>query len=158
MLNLKSLIIIPISTTILLSACAEKQSSEPAPKPISTSSSTSSAQTDANSNEPVVKPKTSRGASLYKRCQVCHTLNEGGPHKVGPNLYGVFGSTAGSAEGFRYSKTMAESGLVWTDENLAAYINSPARFMPGNSMAFAGIRKDEDIALLLEYMREKTSE
>jgi len=54
-----------------------------------------------------------RGAKLYKRCRACHTLDEGGRHKVGPNLWGIYGSKAGSKDGFNYSKAMAASDVVW---------------------------------------------
>ncbi len=151
----KPLITLIFSTALTLAACGEK------PESVAVSSEnpeSSASVSEATPKEPVAKPKVNRGASLYKRCRTCHTLNEGGAQKIGPNLYGIFGAKAGQKEGFRYSSVMKDSGLVWTDENLTAYIKNPRKFMPGNSMAFAGIRKDEDIALILEYMREKASE
>jgi len=96
-----------------------------------------------------------RGRKLYKRCSTCHTLDEGGRNKVGPNLYGIFGATAGKKDGFKYSSAMAESGLVWTDENLDGYIENPAKFMPKNRMSFIGLRKPEDRAAVLEYMKSE---
>lgn len=155
---LKSFISLVFSSTILLSACGEKEASKPETSPKPDSTSTSTPQPDASSKEPVIKPTVDRGASLYKRCRICHTLNKDGATKAGPNLYGIFGAKAGTREGFRYSKVMSESEVVWTDENLAAYIKNPMKFMPGNAMSFAGIRKDEDIVLLMEYMRDKTSD
>ena len=94
-----------------------------------------------------------RGRKLYKRCSTCHTLEDGGRNKVGPNLYGIFGAVAGQKDGFKYSTAMSESGLVWTDENLDGYIENPAKFMPKNRMSFVGLRKAEDRAAILEYMR-----
>lgn len=118
-------------------------------------------QTSSPQSNEISKPATvtselssiERGRKLYKRCSTCHTLEDGGRHKVGPNLYGIFGATAGLKDGFKYSSVMSESGLVWTDENLDGYIENPSKFMPKNRMSFVGLRKAEDRAAVLEYMR-----
>jgi len=65
---------------------------------------------------PIVKTASSltpmeRGAKLYKRCKACHTLDEGGKHKVGPNLWDVYGAKAGAKDGFKYSKVMDASEI-----------------------------------------------
>lgn len=84
-------------------------------------------------------------------------MAEGGANKVGPNLWGVIGSNAGAREtGFKYSKAVAESGLVWTDENLDQYLANPREFIKGNRMAFAGVRKDKDRADVIAYLKSAT--
>lgn len=98
-----------------------------------------------------------RGAKLYKRCQTCHTLGAGEKHKVGPNLFGIYGLKAGSMEGFAYSKVMESSDIIWDDDTLSAYIENPRKFMPGNRMSFAGLRKPEDRKAVLDYMKAKTT-
>jgi len=156
MKHYKYLILLSIISGLTLSACQEStdKSAPVAEKP--------SVTVENPVTQPVKtteRPKVDRGARLYKRCATCHTLEKDGRHKVGPNLYGIFGAKAASKADFpRYSKAMKESGVTWTDENLAAYTKNPKTFMPGNGMTFVGIRNDADIELLLEYMRSKTSE
>ena len=97
-----------------------------------------------------------RGAILYKRCRACHTLGKDEAHKVGPNLWQVFGREAGSREDFNYSSAMKDSGVIWTDETMSDYLARPAQYMPGNRMSFAGLRKEEDRAAVIEYLRANT--
>ncbi len=97
-----------------------------------------------------------RGKRLYKRCVACHTLNEGGKHKVGPNLYGFYGAKAGSKDGFNYSKAMAASDIVWDDETLDGYLTRPSAFMPKNRMSFVGLKKPEDRAAVIAYIKSET--
>lgn len=99
-----------------------------------------------------------KGEKLYKRCVTCHTLEESGKHKLGPNLHGIFGSQAGTKEGFRYSKAMiaaGEDGLIWSDETLSQYVKAPKTFIPKNQMNFAGLRKDQQILDLLAYLHRQ---
>jgi cytochrome c len=93
---------------------------------------------------------------LFLQCRACHSLGEGEPHKVGPNLYGMFGQTAGQAPGFAYSEVMIESGVVWSPETLDAWLARPSEFMPGNRMVFVGIRKPLDRANLIAYLQQQT--
>ncbi|WP_042084922.1 c-type cytochrome [Iodidimonas nitroreducens] len=84
------------------------------------------------------------GAKIFRRCQACHTVTEG-QHRVGPSLYGVVGRQSATAEGFpRYSDAMKASDITWTEENISKYLENPRAFIPGNIMAFPGLRKEQD--------------
>ena len=98
-----------------------------------------------------------RGAKIYARCRACHTLEQGDRHKVGPNLWAVYGSTAGTKEGFAYSKAMKASGVVWDEATMDAYLTKPAQFMPGNKMTFIGLKKQQDRDAVQAYMKDKTT-
>src|SRR5688572_29986255 len=74
----------------------------------------------------------SRGEKLFARCSACHAVN--GQNKLGPSLSGVVGRKVGAVEGARYSKALAQSEIVWTEQNLDAYLAAPATLVRGTTM------------------------
>jgi cytochrome c len=96
------------------------------------------------------------GAELFNRCKICHSVDAGGPNRVGPNLHGVFGRTAGSVPGFAYSPAMKKSGIVWNGDTLTKFLRDPLGFMPGSRMGFPGIADDKALADLIAYLKEAT--
>jgi cytochrome c len=96
------------------------------------------------------------GKTVFNRCKVCHKLEAGASGSLGPSLHGVFGRKAGTVEGYNYSAAMKESGIVWDDETLEKYLRDPKGFIPGNKMAFPGLRDDTERANLLAYLKQAT--
>ncbi len=94
-----------------------------------------------------------QGKKVFYKCISCHAVDEG-VNKVGPSLYGIVGRPAGSIEGFKYSDANANSGIVWTEETLFAYLEKPQEFIKGTRMAFPGLPVAQDRADIIAYLKE----
>lgn len=101
-----------------------------------------------------------KGEKVFKKCKACHAVGEGAANKVGPQLNNLIGRKAGAAEGFEYSdgfKAKAAAGLVWNEETLAAFLESPRDYVEGTKMAFAGLRKDKDRDAIVAYFKSMSA-
>ncbi|ODQ67919.1 cytochrome c [Nadsonia fulvescens var. elongata DSM 6958] len=104
---------------------------------------------------PYAPGSAKKGATLFKtRCLQCHTTEEGGPNKVGPNLHGMIGRKSGLAEGFSYTDANKKKGVLWTEENLFDYLENPKKYIPGTKMAFGGLKKEKDRNDLITFLKE----
>jgi cytochrome c len=93
------------------------------------------------------------GEKIFRKCKSCHGIDQGGKHKIGPNLWGVVDREVASADGYsRYSKAMISYGGVWSPERLDAFLEKPRDEINGTRMGFAGLRKPGDRASLIAYL------
>jgi cytochrome c len=97
------------------------------------------------------------GGKVFKKCGACHAVGDGAKHKTGPLLNGIYGRTAGTADGFKkYSADMrkaGEDGMVWNDQTLAAFLTKPKDVIKRTNMAFAGLKSEEDLSAIIAYLR-----
>ena len=101
-----------------------------------------------------------KGEDVFrKKCKSCHDVDEG-KNKVGPTLKGIVGRPVASIEGFKYSDDMlakGQEGKVWDKATLTAYPPDPKAFAPKTKMTFAGLKKAEEVADLVAFLKTKTN-
>ena len=101
---------------------------------------------------PAMAGDVEAGAKVFKKCKACHVVDKE-KNKTGPHLVNLFGRTAGSLEGYKYSKAMKASGIVWDEQTLAEYLRAPKKYIKGTKMAFAGLKKEADIENIIAYLK-----
>lgn len=97
-----------------------------------------------------------KGEKVFKKCKACHQLGDGAKNRSGPILTGIVDNAAGAVDGFKYSKALkkvADAGLVWTDEELVAFLAKPKAYMKGTKMSFAGLKKENEQVAIVEYLK-----
>jgi len=94
------------------------------------------------------------GKKVFRKCKACHVV-DAEKNRVGPHLVNIVGRASGSVEGFKYSKAMAGADLTWNAETLSAYLADPKGYMPGNKMAFPGLRKEKDVVNVIAYLESE---
>lgn len=100
-----------------------------------------------------------KGKTVYGQCRSCHTIDAGGLNRVGPNLHGVLGRSAGTVVSFKtYSKGLKDSGIVWNAENIDKWTADPREVVPVNNMIFPGVRKEEDRRNLIAYIAAESAD
>ena len=96
------------------------------------------------------------GEKIFKKCASCHSINKGGPNKIGPALYNVVGRKVGGVEGYKYSKTLTSYGKEWSFEELNGFLIKPASYLKGTKMSYAGLRKEVDRASVIKYLNQSS--
>jgi len=98
------------------------------------------------------------GQRVFNQCRACHVIENNGRNGIGPNLHGVVGRRAASIENFRYSANMrqlGEGGLTWDEANLRRYLTNPKDLVPQGSMAFAGLRNEQQLNDVIAYLKSQ---
>ena len=119
-------------------------------------------QSDSNEqiNEPVSLLLSSasfdKGKKVFKKCGACHTYEKGGMNKVGPNFWNLINSPKANIEGFAYSKELAVFGGEWGYEELSQFLYKPKEYIKGTKMNFGGLKKVQDRANLILFLREQS--
>lgn len=100
-----------------------------------------------------------KGAKVFKKCKACHKVGEKAKNGTGPILNGIWGRAAATGEGFKYSKAMlaaGDGGLIWDEDTLSGYLTNPRKYLKGNKMSFSGLKKEADIAAVLEFLKSNS--
>jgi cytochrome c len=90
--------------------------------------------------------------AAFGKCQACHAVGAGAKNKLGPELNGLADRKAGAVAGYQYSPAMKSSGFAWDQSSFADFMKNPRTKVPGNKMAFAGMKDQAEIASLWTYL------
>ena len=91
------------------------------------------------------------GEKVFKKCVSCHSFTK---NKIGPSLGNIFDQKAGSVDGFKYSKAMKNSDIVWNDCSLDKFLKKPKKYIKGTKMRFVGLKKESHRDALIKYLKE----
>lgn len=157
----------PAGTLPDLRSASAAPAAAPEPAPVQQAAAPAAAEAPAPATAPAAaepaKVETAavdhelieQGQKVFKQCAACHKVGDGAKNGTGPALNGIVGKTAGTVDGFKYSKPLADAGaggMVWDEANLAAYLADPKGFIPKNKMAFNGLKKEADIKAVIAYL------
>jgi cytochrome c len=134
-------------------AAPPPSSSSAAPAASTTQQAAAPADDSATVVALIASADPAKGQDIAKKCLTCHTFGQGEPAKVGPNLYGIVGNKHAHMEGFSYSSAMKDTPGTWDYAHLAHFLLNPREAVPGTKMTFAGLKKPEDRAAVIAYLR-----
>jgi len=97
-----------------------------------------------------------QGEKISKACATCHSFDKGGPDGTGPNLWGVVNRAKAGKGGFEYSEAMKTAGGNWSYSDLNHFLWKPKAYVNGTKMNFIGLKKPEDRAAIIAWLRTKS--
>ena len=98
-----------------------------------------------------------KGEAVFKKCAACHTVAQGGPNGIGPNLWAAMGKPHGHVAGFSYSDALKSVPGNWDFEGMDKWLANPKKYAPGTKMTFAGLGNPEERANLIAYLNAQGS-
>ncbi len=159
MVNCKESVKITMRARVLDVTPTEEATAEPTVVTPATTPEPVKVKAEAAPEPEVLDPEmVAAGKKVFKKCKSCHQVGDKAKNKTGPVLNGIIGAAAGAVDGFKYSKPMksaADGGLVWSEEELAAFLTKPKAYMKGTKMSFAGLRKAADVAAVIAYLKSE---
>ena len=96
------------------------------------------------------------GEKVFRKCKACHSIKQGGGNKIGPALWNVMFRPVGSIVDYKYSKALSSYGKKWSWEEMNGFLTKPSKWIKGNKMGFAGLKKDEDRASVILYLNQNS--
>ena len=97
-----------------------------------------------------------KGADVFKKCQACHTVDQGGANGLGPNLWATMGKPHGHVPGFAYSPALKGVPGSWDWNSMSEWLSNPKKYAPGTKMTFAGLSNPEDRANVIAFLNSKS--
>lgn len=140
---------VAVAGLIALSACGGEAPADDAPA--ADTAATTPAEAPVEVAFADLTGDAAKGEVVFGQCRACHKV-EAGVNGMGPTLHGIVGRPAGAIEGFAYSDANKNADITWDAETLFTYLENPREFLPGNRMAFPGIKDPQDRADLIAYL------
>ena len=137
----------------------EKSAYQIASTSTTTTTETTSASSSSESGEIMAllaSASVADGKKVFKKCAACHSIAQGGGHKIGPALWGILGRKAGSISDYKYSKAMVAHGKTWSFKEMNKFLTKPKNWIKGTKMTFVGLKKETERAAVILYMNNNT--
>ena len=115
-----------------------------------------SAETSVDISALLALGDIAHGEKIFKKCKACHSIKQGGGNKIGPKLWNVMFRPVGSITDYKYSKALSTYGKEWSWEEMNGFLIKPSKWIKGNKMGFAGLKKDEDRASVILYLNQNS--